>query len=38
MSNEYQLSYTGVQIDEKLGKIDVLETKVNELSSNIGGG
>ena len=38
MSNEYQLSYTASQIDEKLGKIDVLETKVNELSSNIGGG
>ena len=37
MSN-YKLSYTGKQIDEKLGKIDVLENKVNELSDNIGGG
>lgn len=33
MAGEYQLSYTGTQVNEKLGKIDGLETSVNQIPS-----
>lgn len=32
MATEYKLSYTAVEIDEKLGKIDALQEQVEELS------
>ena len=35
MATEYKLSYTGAQIDEKLGKIDNLSMSVNNLSEEI---
>ena len=36
MSTEFKLSYTGSEINEKLGKIDTLETKLNSMST-VGG-
>lgn len=33
MAGEYQLSYTGPQVNEKLGKIDNLEVSINQIPS-----
>ena len=35
MATEYKLSYTASEINNKLGKVDTLETEVNQLSSEI---
>lgn len=37
MANEYKLSYTATQIDEKLGKIDSLVATVNGVSPDENG-
>ena len=34
MATEYKLSYTGAEIDEKLGKVSSLEENVNQLLLN----
>ena len=38
MATEYKLSYTGAQINEKLGKVDQLETEIADLKENGTGG
>lgn len=35
MATEYKLSYTASEIDQKLGKVDTLETEVSALSEDI---
>ena len=35
MATEYKLSYTGAQIDEKLGKVDELSEAIIDCDTNI---
>lgn len=35
MANEYQLSYTASEIDERLGMVSSLNDKVNDLENNM---